>query len=134
MLEEANAAVPKLSPTEAAEKIRSGNVLIVDVRDPTEVQDSGRLKGAINVSRGMLEFRVDPESQYRDPAFQKDRTILLHCGTTSSGGGRLRLKASVRISRRSKLAEVCERMRRWRTVAPSHWGSGDPNSHKGPIR
>jgi rhodanese-related sulfurtransferase len=81
LLEEANAAVPKLSPTEAAEKIRSGNVLIVDVRDPTEVQESGRLKGAMNVSRGMLEFRVDPESQYRDPAFQKDKTILLHCAS-----------------------------------------------------
>lgn len=83
LLAEANAVVPKLSPTEAAEKIRSGNVLVVDVRNPTEVQESGRLKGAMNVSRGMLEFRADPESQYHDPAFQKDKTILLHC---ASGG------------------------------------------------
>jgi hypothetical protein len=35
LLAEANAAVPNLSPTEAGEKIRSGNVLVVDVRDPT---------------------------------------------------------------------------------------------------
>ena len=83
LLAEANAAAPKLSPTEAGEKIRSGNVLIVDVRDPTEVRQSGRLKGATNVSRGMLEFRADPESQYHDPAFQKDKAILLHC---ASGG------------------------------------------------
>jgi rhodanese-related sulfurtransferase len=41
LLAEANAVVPKLPPTEAAEKIRSGNVLVVDVRDPTEVQESG---------------------------------------------------------------------------------------------
>ena len=41
LLAEANAAVPTLSPTEAGEKIRSGNVLIVDVRDATEVQQSG---------------------------------------------------------------------------------------------
>src|ERR671912_762445 len=83
LLAEANAVVPKLPPTEAAEKIRSGNVLVVDVRDPTEVQESGRLKGAVNVSRGMLEFRAGPESQYHNPAFQKDKTILLHC---ASGG------------------------------------------------
>jgi rhodanese-related sulfurtransferase len=56
---------------------------VVDVRDTTEVQQSGRLKGALNVSRGMLVFRADPESQYHNPAFQKDKTILLHC---ASGG------------------------------------------------
>ena len=83
LLAEANSTVPKLSPDEAAEKMRSGEVLIVDVRDPTEVQQTGRIKGAVNVSRGMLEFRADPDSQYHDPAFQKDKTILLHC---ASGG------------------------------------------------
>jgi rhodanese-related sulfurtransferase len=83
LLAEANSTVPKLSPTEAAEKMRSGDVLIVDVRDPTEVQQTGRIKGAVNVSRGMLEFRADPDSQYHNPAFQKDKTILLHC---ASGG------------------------------------------------
>jgi rhodanese-related sulfurtransferase len=83
LLAEANSTVPKLSPTEAAEKMRSGDVLVVDVRDPTEVQQSGRIKGAVNVSRGMLEFRADPESQYHNPVFQKDKTILLHC---ASGG------------------------------------------------
>ncbi len=83
LLAEANSAVPKLSPAEAAEKMRSGSVLIVDVRDPTEVQQTGKLKGALNVSRGMLEFRADPDSPYHNPAFQKDKTILLHC---ASGG------------------------------------------------
>ncbi|OAP40538.1 rhodanese [Sinorhizobium glycinis] len=83
LLAEANSAVPKLSPNEAAEKMRSGDVLIVDVRDPTEVQQTGKIKGAVNVSRGMLEFRADPESQYHNPAFQKGKTILLHC---ASGG------------------------------------------------
>lgn len=83
LLAEANSTVPKLSSSEAAEKIRSGDVLVVDVRDPTEVQQTGKLKGALNVSRGMLEFRADPDSQYHNPAFQKNKTILLHC---ASGG------------------------------------------------
>ena len=83
LVAEANAVVPKLSPAEAAEKMRSGDVLVVDVRDPTEVQQTGRIRGALNVSRGMLEFRADPESQYHNPAFRKDKTVLLHC---ASGG------------------------------------------------
>jgi rhodanese-related sulfurtransferase len=89
LLAQANAAVRKLSPAEAKEKMRAGDVLVVDVRDPTEVQQSGKLKGAVNVSRGMLEFRADPDSQYHNPAFQKDKTILLHCAS----GGRSALAA-----------------------------------------
>ena len=83
LLAQANASVPKLSPAEAAEKMKSGDVLVVDVRDPNEVQQSGKIKGAVAVSRGMLEFRADPESPYHNPAFRKDKTILLHC---ASGG------------------------------------------------
>jgi rhodanese-related sulfurtransferase len=55
----------------------------VDVRDPSEVEKTGKIKGAVNVSRGMLEFRADPESQYHDPAFRPEKTVLLYC---ASGG------------------------------------------------
>jgi rhodanese-related sulfurtransferase len=82
MLAEANAAVPRLSPAETRTRM-DGNALILDVRDPSEVQASGKIKGAVNVSRGMLEFRADPESPYHNPAFQKDKTVLVYC---ASGG------------------------------------------------
>jgi rhodanese-related sulfurtransferase len=83
MLAAANAAVPRLSPAEAARKIREGGMLVLDVRDPTEVWQSGKIKGALTVSRGMLEFKADPASPYHDPALAQDRTILVHC---ASGG------------------------------------------------
>ena len=83
MLAEANAAVPRVPPAEARQLIGRGSVLIVDVRDPSEVQASGKVKGAVNVSRGMLEFRADPDSPYHDAAFQKDKTLLVYC---ASGG------------------------------------------------
>jgi rhodanese-related sulfurtransferase len=89
LLAEANAAVPKLSPAEAAAAIRKGDVLVVDVRDPSEVQQSGKLKGAVNVSRGTLEFRADPASPSHNPAFRQDATILVHCAS----GGRSALAA-----------------------------------------
>jgi rhodanese-related sulfurtransferase len=83
MLAEANAAVPRVPPAEARALMGRGDVLIVDVRDPSEVQASGKIKGAVNVSRGMLEFRADPDSPYHDPALQKDKTVLVYC---ASGG------------------------------------------------
>jgi len=83
MLAAANAAVPRLAPAKLREMMDAGDVLIVDVRDPSEVQQSGKIKGAVNVSRGMLEFRADPESPYHNPAFQKEKQVVLYC---ASGG------------------------------------------------
>jgi len=87
MLAEANAAVPRLNPAEVRDMMGKENVLIVDVRDAAELASGGKLKGAVNVSRGLLEFRADPESPNHNPDFQKDRTVLIYCGS----GGRAAL-------------------------------------------
>lgn len=75
--------VPKISPAQAQELIAEGNALVVDVRDAPELEQSGKVAGAVHVSRGMLEFRADPESPYHDPQFAKDKTVILYC---ASGG------------------------------------------------
>ena len=82
MIEAANAAVPRVSPAEARELIRQG-ALVVDVRDAPEVEKSGRVEGAIHVSRGMLEFRADPGSPYHDRKFDPARPVIVYC---ASGG------------------------------------------------
>ena len=83
MLEAANAVVPKITPDQAAEMIKSGNTLVLDVRDAPEVAASGKVADAVNVSRGMLEFRADPESPYHDKNFDKGKSVILYC---ASGG------------------------------------------------
>ena len=83
LMEAANAAVPRITPAQAQQMIASGNTLVLDVRDAMEVQQSGRVTGAVNVPRGMLEFRADPESAAHDKAFASDKTIILYC---ASGG------------------------------------------------
>jgi rhodanese-related sulfurtransferase len=91
MMEAANAAVPKITSEKARELIAKGNTLVVDVRDAPEVEKSGKVAGAINVSRGMLEFRADPESPYHDRNFAKDKTLILYCAS----GGRSALSGKV---------------------------------------
>jgi rhodanese-related sulfurtransferase len=91
MLAAANAAVVKISPDEAKALVASEGALIVDVRDAPEVEKSGRIAGAHHVSRGMLEFRADEGSPYHDPAFRKDRPIILYCAS----GGRSALSGKV---------------------------------------
>jgi rhodanese-related sulfurtransferase len=87
MMEAANAAVPKITPAQAQEMIAKGNALVVDVRDGTEVAQSGKVKGAVHVSRGMLEFRADPEAPTHDKNFARDKSVILYCGS----GGRAAL-------------------------------------------
>jgi rhodanese-related sulfurtransferase len=91
MMEAANAAVPRITPEQTREMIAKGNTLVVDVRDAAEVEKSGKVAGAVHVSRGMLEFRADPESQYHDKKFAKDKTVILYCAS----GGRAALGGKV---------------------------------------
>src|SRR3981189_3776065 len=90
MMAAANAGVPKITPAQAREMIDKGNTLVVDVRDAPEVEKSGKIAGAVHVSRGMLEFRADPESPYHDKNFAKDKTVILYCasGGRAALGGR----------------------------------------------
>ena len=83
MLEAANAAVPRVTPAQARDMMAKGDALVVDVRDAPEVQQSGKVAGAVHVSRGMLEFRADPASPYHDKNFATDKTVLVYC---ASGG------------------------------------------------
>ena len=41
----------------------------------------------MHVSRGMLEFRADPEAPSHDKNFAKDKNVILYCGS----GGRAAL-------------------------------------------
>lgn len=91
MMEAANAAVPRLTPAQAREMMAKGNTLVVDVRDAPELEKSGKVAGAVHVSRGMLEFRADPESPYHDNNFSKDKTVILYCAS----GGRSALSGKV---------------------------------------
>src|SRR5437762_989923 len=91
MMEAANAAVPKITPAQARAMMAKGNTLVVDVRDAPEVDKSGKIAGAVHVSRGMLEFRADPGTQYHDKNFTKDKELILYCasGGRSALGGKV---------------------------------------------
>jgi rhodanese-related sulfurtransferase len=83
MLAAAKAEVPSISPQEAAALAAQGKAVIVDVRDAPELQASGKAKGAVHASRGMLEFKADPQSPYHDPALDPNKTVIVYC---ASGG------------------------------------------------
>jgi len=86
---EAGRSVEALSGQEAAKLVGDPGVLFVDVRESEELQKTGRLRGAVHVPRGLLEFQADPSSPTHKPELGGDRRLILYCGS----GGRSALAA-----------------------------------------
>ena len=89
LLDEANAEIETLSAPEAIAAAQSGEVIIVDIRDPREIEREGRIPGAFACTRGMLEFWIDPASPYHKPVFAQDKKFVFFC----AGGLRSALAA-----------------------------------------
>ncbi|MEM1315263.1 MAG: rhodanese-like domain-containing protein [Pseudomonadota bacterium] len=80
---EARAAVPDISAEDARALHGRANVVFVDVRDGEEAALSGRVAGAVQASRGMLEFKADPALPSRHPDLSPEKTVIVYC---ASGG------------------------------------------------
>jgi rhodanese-related sulfurtransferase len=89
LMDEANAEIETLSAPQTMEAAKSHDVVIVDIRDPREIEREGRIPGAFPCTRGMLEFWIDPASPYAKPIFQQDKKFIFHC----AGGLRSALAA-----------------------------------------
>ncbi|UTD26077.1 rhodanese-like domain-containing protein [Bradyrhizobium sp. WD16] len=89
LVAEANAQITTLSAPEAIAAAQRDDVVLVDIRDPREIEREGRVPGSFSCTRGMLEFWIDPESPYAKPVFQQDKTFIFYC----AGGLRSALAA-----------------------------------------
>jgi MFS family permease len=70
---------PRPTPLEAHEVLREGG-LIVDLRSHDERRRHGVVPGSIHIPRSVLEWRVDPDCEFRNPAAcDLDRTLILMC-------------------------------------------------------
>tara|TARA_Y100001970_G_scaffold147247_1_gene180754 strand:+ start:2106 stop:2489 length:384 start_codon:yes stop_codon:yes gene_type:complete len=82
--------IKTLTTEEAYSKMTEGKSNIIDIRDIRELQNSGRIEGAVHVPRGMLEFWLDPESVYfKEGKLDLNKEMVLFC----AGGLRSALAA-----------------------------------------
>jgi rhodanese-related sulfurtransferase len=89
MLEEANAQIETMNSQQVMDAMKGDDVVLIDIRDPREIERDGKIPGAFHCTRGMLEFWIDPESPYAKPVFQQDKKYIFHC----AGGLRSALAA-----------------------------------------
>jgi len=85
LVQEAKQDIDEISLEQADDAIKQANLLL-DVRDTDEYRQ-GHVPGAVNISRGLLEFKFS-----NDPSLEnRDMKIVLYCKT--SGRAALSAKA-----------------------------------------
>ena len=89
LLEEANNLVERLNYEEAIKLIETSKTVIIDVREESEVFNQGLIKGAIHIPRGLIEFKLAPNSSDNPMHIDDETNLLLYC----AGGYRSALAA-----------------------------------------
>jgi rhodanese-related sulfurtransferase len=75
LVADAKSQIIEIEPAVAHTALKS--TLLLDVREAAEFE-AGRLPGAINIPRGVLEFRIGDHPQLA----QRDADILVYCKTS----------------------------------------------------
>ena len=79
LLDEARAQLERLSPSEAAAAVKQG-ALLVDIRAESQRERDGIVPEAVFIPRNVLEWRADPNSEWRDPELSDpERQVILMC-------------------------------------------------------
>ena len=70
--------VPSIAPADAARLLGQSDVLFLDVRHESEITAAGKIKGALNVSCELLEYKADRNSFLHVPELVPDKTIIVY--------------------------------------------------------
>ena len=90
LVKEALSQIRTISSEEAKKKITDNECNLIDLRDIRELEKNGRIENSIHIPRGMLEFWMDPESDYfKDGKIDMNKEMVLFC----AGGLRSALSA-----------------------------------------
>ena len=81
--------IKRLSFEESVYLINSTKTLIIDVREESEVHNLGLVKNAVHIPRGLLEFKLSPNSPNNPILIDDETNILVYC----AGGYRSALAA-----------------------------------------
>tara|TARA_X000001036_G_scaffold93416_1_gene86021 strand:+ start:146 stop:544 length:399 start_codon:yes stop_codon:yes gene_type:complete len=80
LVDEANKQIKTLNAIEVKKMLEKGEATLIDIRDIRELWREGTLKEATHIPRGMLEFWLDPNSQYfKDKKINEEKKIILFC-------------------------------------------------------
>ena len=78
LLDDARKGLIRLEPAEAHRAAASGAIL-VDIRPLEQRERDGTIPGALVIDRNVLEWRLDPRSDFREPSVDSRQRVLIIC-------------------------------------------------------
>lgn len=123
VLEDARSRIERLEPAAAYAAARAG-ALIVDTRSELD-RELGIVPGSLHIPRTVLEWRVDPDSPWRNPhvgGFDRQIIVLCDHGYSSSFSAAVLVELGF-----TRAGEVVGGFEAWRQA-------GLPVTRPGPVR
>ena len=78
IIQEAYNEIPEIKPEEALDMQKNG-ALIIDTREINELAMTGKIKDAVHIPRGLIEFQNKETNPNGVNGFTKDKKIILYC-------------------------------------------------------
>ena len=80
LVEEALKTIETLNSSEVKKLAENNEITLIDVRDIREIWKEGTIENSKHIPRGMLEFWLDPESNYYQiNKFKEVKKMVLFC-------------------------------------------------------
>ena len=80
LVQEAYSEVKTINTDQALTLVKENKCNLIDIRDVRELEKEGRVENSVHIPRGMLEFWIDPNSQYfKEGKLDLDKEMVLFC-------------------------------------------------------
>ena len=80
LVQEAYTEVKTINTDQALTLVKENKCNLIDIRDVRELEKEGRVENSVHIPRGMLEFWIDPNSQYfKEGKLDLDKEMVLFC-------------------------------------------------------
>lgn len=77
---------PQMTAAEAVRRAATGEIVLIDVRDPGELRASGKAKDALNLPLAALRMKADPRSPECLPDLKSGKPLVLYCASGARSG------------------------------------------------
>tara|TARA_Y100000022_G_scaffold184701_1_gene179916 strand:- start:394 stop:777 length:384 start_codon:yes stop_codon:yes gene_type:complete len=80
LVQEAYTQIKTIDTQEALSLVKDNKCNLIDIRDIRELDKEGRIENSVHIPRGMLEFWIDPNSQYfKEGKLDLEKEMVLFC-------------------------------------------------------
>tara|TARA_Y100001935_G_scaffold25092_1_gene18471 strand:+ start:35 stop:415 length:381 start_codon:yes stop_codon:yes gene_type:complete len=80
LVAEAMKEIKTIDADEAYQMVKDKNCNLIDIRESSELENTGRVEGANHIPRGMLEVYFDPNSSiFQNGQIDRNKEFVLFC-------------------------------------------------------